>query len=81
MFYINNTSSLLLFQGATPSAGDPAALAGALDALSLENLNLTVEFVQMWVCSRLLPLLPIITDTFMSELSKKELSCESFQEM
>ncbi|KAI4887382.1 hypothetical protein NFI96_030535, partial [Prochilodus magdalenae] len=67
--------------GATPSAGDPATMAGALDALSPENLNLTVEFVQMWVCSRLLPLLPIITDTFMSELSMKELSCESFQEI
>ncbi|XP_036413704.1 uncharacterized protein LOC118798379 [Colossoma macropomum] len=66
--------------GETPSTGDIASMTGALESLSPENLK-SVEFIQMWVCIRLLPLLPVINDTFMSELSKKEFTCESYQEI
>ncbi|KAL7845117.1 hypothetical protein AOLI_G00233090 [Acnodon oligacanthus] len=77
---ITSTINVLVQLGATPSTGDTALMTGALDTLSAENLK-SVEFIQMWVCIRLLPLLPVINDTFMSEMSKKEFTCESYQEM
>ncbi|KAL1246772.1 hypothetical protein QQF64_034282, partial [Cirrhinus molitorella] len=51
---------------------------GALQALTEENAHNT-DFVQSWLCVRLIPILPFITTDFISNLSMINFSCVSYQ--
>jgi len=62
------------------SSEDIAEGFGALNTLTVEKAQ-NVEFVQSWLCVRLIPILPFITTEFLSNMSKINFSCVSFQAM
>ncbi|XP_051994003.1 uncharacterized protein LOC127651975 [Xyrauchen texanus] len=74
---ITSTLNVIVQLGAS-SAEDIADSFGALHTLTVENAN-NVEFVQSWLCVRLVPILPFITTEFISNMSKKNFSCVSYQ--
>lgn len=71
--------SLFLFQEVS-SIEDTAESFGALNTLTEENAQ-NMEFVQSWLCVRLIPILPFITTQFISNMSKINFSCVSYQAM
>ncbi|XP_048032264.1 uncharacterized protein LOC125259006 [Megalobrama amblycephala] len=60
------------------SMEDIAESFGALHTLTEENAQ-NMEFVQSWLCVRLIPILPFITTQFISNMSKINFSCVSYQ--
>lgn len=59
---------------------DIAESFGALNTLTEENAQ-NMEFVQSWLCVRLIPILPFINKEFLSSMSKINFSCVSYQAM
>lgn len=68
-----------LFQGVS-SIEDIADSFGALHTLTEENAK-DIEFVQSWLSVKLVPILPFITTQFISNMSKINFSCVSYQAM
>ncbi|XP_016107851.1 uncharacterized protein [Sinocyclocheilus grahami] len=60
------------------SIEDIADSFGALQTLTTENVQ-NMKFVQSWICVRLIPVLPFITTEFISNMSKINFSCVSYQ--
>lgn len=75
----NMNDEWFLFQGAS-SIENIADSFGALYTLTVDNAQ-NVEFVQSWLCVRLVPILPYITKEFLSNMSKINFSCVTYQKM
>ncbi|XP_042571984.1 uncharacterized protein LOC109056810 [Cyprinus carpio] len=74
---IASTLNVMVHLGVS-SNEDIADSFGALHTLTAENVQ-NMEFVQSWICVRLIPLLPFITTEFISNMSKINFSCVSYQ--
>ncbi|XP_056308696.1 uncharacterized protein LOC130220432, partial [Danio aesculapii] len=53
---------------------------GTLATLTAENAQ-NVEFVQSWLCVKLIPILPFVSSDFIYNMSKINFSCVTFQEI
>ncbi|XP_056622064.1 uncharacterized protein LOC130435436 [Triplophysa dalaica] len=76
---ITSTLNVLVHLGAS-SIENIAKSFGALHTLTVDNAQ-NVEFVQSWLCVRLVPILPYITKEFLSNMSKINFSCVTYQKI
>ncbi|KAI7811186.1 hypothetical protein IRJ41_011471 [Triplophysa rosa] len=74
---ITSTLNVVVHLGAS-SIENIADRFGALHTLTVDNAQ-NVEFVQSWLCVRLIPILPYITKEFLSNMSKINFSCVTYQ--
>ncbi|XP_076838467.1 uncharacterized protein LOC143483966 [Brachyhypopomus gauderio] len=70
----------LLAELDTEAGADIAVISDALKDLNEGNLD-NLKFVESWVYVKLLPVLPYLTEDFLTRLSQIDFSCDAYQIM
>ncbi|XP_046905399.1 uncharacterized protein LOC124487258 [Hypomesus transpacificus] len=76
---VESALNVFLYMGTNKSRSDVLDVFGVFDSLDDDIQN--IQFVRLWFRIELAPLLPYITKDFLKQLSTRNFSCSSYQEL